>query len=75
MLPLSLTLEAPPSASQRQRENWTGDVVITWQGDAEDWAILHNGEQVGTTAEQKFRHTPTIEGQHNYSVLAIMDGR
>ena len=51
------------------------DVVVSWQGNAEDWAIFHNGEQIGTTSEQKYRHTPTIEGQHNYSVLAIIDGQ
>ena len=66
---------APPSASNVNAKLDGSDVVITWQGDAEDWAILHNGEQIGTTAELKFRHTPTIEGQHNYSVLAIMDGQ
>ena len=66
---------APPSASNVQAELDGSDVVISWQGDAEDWAILHNGEQIGTTTEQKFRHTPTIEGQHNYSVLAIIDGQ
>ena len=66
---------APPSASNVQAELDGSDVVISWQGGAEDWAILHNGEQIGTTTEQKFRHTPTIEGQHNYSVLAIIDGQ
>jgi hypothetical protein len=66
---------APPSASNVNAKLDGSDVVITWQGDAEDWAILHNGEQIGTTPELKFRHTPTIEGQHNYSVLAIIDGQ
>ena len=66
---------APPSAVNVQAELDGSDVAISWQGDAEDWAIFHNGEKIGTTTEQKFRHTPTIEGQHNYSVLAIIDGQ
>ena len=75
MLLLSITLEQHLLVQVTSTQIDGSDVVITWQGDAEDWAILHNGEQIGTTAELKFRHTPTIEGQHNYSVLAIMDGQ
>ena len=66
---------APPSARNVVAELDGSEVVISWQGAAEDWAIFHNGEEIGTTTEQKFRHIPTIEGIHNYSVLPIIDGQ
>ena len=66
---------APPSARNVVAELDGSEVVISWQGAAEDWAIFHNGEEIGTTTEQKFRHIPTIEGTHNYSVLPIIDGQ
>ena len=66
---------APPSARNVVAELDGSEVVISWQGAAEDWAIFHNGEEIGTTTEKKFRHIPTIEGTHNYSVLPIIDGQ
>ena len=66
---------APPSASNVNAQLDGSEVVISWQGNADEWAIFHNGEQIGTTAQKKFQHIPTIEGQHNYSVLPIIDGQ
>lgn len=51
---------APPSASNVKAELEGSDVVISWQGDAEEWAILHNSEQIGTTTEQKFRDRKSV---------------
>tara|TARA_B100000674_G_scaffold289006_2_gene239505 strand:- start:11101 stop:13386 length:2286 start_codon:yes stop_codon:yes gene_type:complete len=51
------------------------DVVITWEGDSEEWAVVHNGQVIDTTSELKYRHSPTMEGQHVYSVLPVIDGQ
>ena len=66
---------APPVATNVDAILDGRDVVLTWQGNAEEWAVIHNGEQIDTTSEKKYRHTPTMEGQHNYSILAIVDGQ
>ena len=51
------------------------DVVITWEGDSQEWAVVHNGQVIDTTSELKYRHTPTMEGQHVYSVMPVIDGQ
>ena len=51
------------------------DVVLTWEGDSQEWAVVHNGQVIDTTSELKYRHTPTMEGQHVYSVMPVIDGQ
>ena len=50
-------------------------IVLTWEGDANEWAIVHNGEVIDTTSKNKYQHTPTMEGLHTYKILPIVDGQ
>ena len=51
------------------------EVILTWQGDADEWAIIHNGEEIDTTSSNKYRHSPTMVGNHSYNILPIIDGQ
>ena len=64
-----------PMAMNTQVKLDGSDVVITWEGDSEEWAVVHNGQVIDTTSELKYRHSPTMEGQHVYSVLPVIDGQ
>ena len=64
-----------PMAMNTQVKLDGSDVVITWEGDSEEWAVVHNGQVIDTTSELKYRHSPTMEGQHVYRVLPVIDGQ
>jgi len=65
----------PPVASNVNAELEDRDVVLTWRGNAQEWAIVHNGEQIDIVDGLTYKHTPTIIGMHNYSILAVVDGQ
>tara|TARA_B100000925_G_scaffold278348_1_gene247090 strand:- start:1077 stop:1718 length:642 start_codon:yes stop_codon:yes gene_type:complete len=65
----------PPVASNVNAELEDRDVVLTWNGNAQEWAIIHNGEQIDIVDGLSYKHTPTIEGTHNYTILAVVDGQ
>ena len=50
------------------------DVILTWKGQSEEWAIVYNGEVIDTTSELTYTHIPIVEGEHNYSIFAVIDG-
>ena len=65
----------PPYATNTEATADGNDVVLTWEGNAEEWAIVHNGEVIDTTSASNYRHAPTMSGAHTYSVLPIVDGQ
>ena len=67
--------ELPPYATEVEVSIDGTEVVITWEGTANEWAVLHNGEVIGITSEKSFRHSPTMEGTHTYNVIPIVDGQ
>jgi len=67
--------ELPPYATEVEVSIDGTEVVITWEGTANEWAVLHNGEVIGITAGKSFRHSPTMEGTHTYNVIPIVDGQ
>ena len=67
--------ELPPYASEVEVSIDGTDVLITWAGIANEWAVLHNGEVIGITSSNSFRHSPTMEGTHTYNVIPIVDGQ
>ncbi|MFL2961705.1 MAG: choice-of-anchor V domain-containing protein, partial [Candidatus Poseidoniaceae archaeon] len=67
--------ELPPYATEVEVSIDGTEVVITWEGAANEWAVLHNGEVIGITAGKSFRHSPTMEGTHTYNVIPIVDGQ
>ena len=64
-----------PMAMNTQVKLDGSDVVITWEGDSQEWAVVHNGQVIDTTSELKYRHSPTMEGQHVYSIMPVIDGQ
>ncbi|MGB1548803.1 MAG: choice-of-anchor V domain-containing protein [Candidatus Poseidoniaceae archaeon] len=64
-----------PMAMNTQVKLDGSDAVITWEGDSEEWAVVHNGQVIDTTSELKYRHSPTMEGQHVYSIMPVIDGQ
>ena len=64
-----------PKAMNTQVKLDGSDAVITWEGDSEEWAVVHNGQVIDTTSELKYRHSPTMEGQHVYSIMPVIDGQ
>ena len=67
--------ELPPYAKEVEVSVDGTEVEITWEGNADEWAVLHNGEVIGITNSNSFRHSPTMEGTHTYSVMPIVDGQ
>jgi hypothetical protein len=65
----------PPYAANTEAKSDGSEVVLTWEGDAEEWAIVHNGEVIDTTKSTKYRHAPTMAGEHTYNILPIVDGQ
>ena len=66
---------APPKAMDVEAKLDGSDVILTWKGQSEEWAVVYNGEVIETTSDLTYRHTPIVEGQHNYSVLTVIDGQ
>ena len=66
---------APPKAMDVKAKLDGSDVVLTWKGQSEEWAVVYNGEVIETTSDLTYRHTPVVEGKHNYSVLTVIDGQ
>lgn len=64
-----------PKAMNTQVKLDGSDAIITWEGDSEEWAVVHNGQVIDTTSELKYRHSPTMEGQHVYSIMPVIDGQ
>ena len=64
-----------PMAMNTQVKLDGSDVVITWEGESQEWAVVHNGQVIDTTSELKYRHSPTMEGQHVYSIMPVIDGQ
>ena len=71
----SFTGESPPYATEMSAKTDGSEVILTWQGDADEWAIIHNGEEIDTTSSNKYRHSPTMVGNHSYNILPIIDGQ
>ena len=67
--------ELPPYATEVEVSVDGTEVVITWEGTANEWAVLHNGEVIGITTANSYRHSPTMEGNHTYNVIPIVDGQ
>ena len=67
--------ELPPYATKVEVSIGGTEVVITWEGAANEWAVLHNGEVIGITTANSYRHSPTMEGTHTYNVIPIVDGQ
>ena len=67
--------ELPPYATDVEVSIDGTEVVITWGGAADEWAVLHNGEVIGITTANSYRHSPTMEGNHTYNVIPIVDGQ
>ena len=67
--------ELPPYAMEVEVSIDGTEVAITWEGAANEWAVLHNGEVIGITSSNSFRHSPTMEGTHTYNVIPIVDGQ
>ena len=67
--------ELPPYATEVEVSIDGTEVVITWRGAADEWAVLHNGEVIGITTANSYRHSPTMEGNHTYNVIPIVDGQ
>ena len=67
--------ELPPYATEVEVSIDGTEVVITWEGAADEWAVLHNGEVIGITTANSYRHSPTMEGTHTYNVIPIVDGQ
>ena len=67
--------ELPPYATEVEVSIDGTEVVITWEGVADEWAVLHNGEVIGITTANSYRHSPTMEGAHTYNVIPIVDGQ
>jgi hypothetical protein len=65
----------PPYATNTEAKSDGSEVVLTWEGNAEEWAIVHNGEFIDTTKSTKYRHAPTMAGEHTYNILPIVDGQ
>ena len=67
--------ELPPYATEVEVSVEGTEVVITWEGTANEWAVIHNGEVIGITTANSYRHSPTMEGNHTYNVIPIVDGQ
>ena len=67
--------ELPPYATEVEVSVDGTEVVITWEGAANEWAVLHNGEVIGITTANSYRHSPMMEGNHTYNVIPIVDGQ
>ena len=67
--------ELPPYAVNVVASKDGTEVLITWDGTANEWAVLHNGEVIGITTSTTFSHFPTMEGSHTYNVIPIVDGQ
>ncbi len=65
---------APPKAMDVKAKLDGSDVILSWTGQSEEWAIVYNGEVIDTTSGLTYAHTPIVEGQHNYSIFAVIDG-
>lgn len=65
---------APPKAMDVDAKLDGSDVILTWKGQSEEWAIVYNGEVIDTTSELTYTHIPIVEGEHNYSIFAVIDG-
>jgi hypothetical protein len=67
--------ELPPYAVNVVASKDGTEVLITWDGTANEWAVLHNGEVIGITTSTTFSHFPTMEGSHTYNLIPIVDGQ
>ena len=68
----------PPIAEDVEAKLEGSDVIITWKQDidgttADEWAVFHNEQLLGTTSDLEYRHSPTLEGEHSYIVVAVVD--
>ena len=68
----------PPFAADVEAKLEGSDVIITWKQDndgttADEWAVFHNEQLLGTTPNLEYRHSPTLEGEHSYIVVAVVD--
>ncbi|MEE2985159.1 MAG: hypothetical protein VX366_02960, partial [Candidatus Thermoplasmatota archaeon] len=67
--------EKPPTASSVDAKIDDSIVKISWSGQAESWAIVHNGDFIDSTNTTRYEHAPVIEGNHTYNILPIVDGQ
>ena len=51
------------------------EVVISWSGDAELWAVAHNGEVIATTSDNQYRFSPSLSGTHSFTVYPVIDNQ
>ncbi len=67
--------QEPPLAVDLQIEIDGTEVALSWKGNAEMWAVAHNGEVVATTSENEYRYSPSLSGSHTFSVYPIVDNQ
>ena len=67
--------ELPPYATNTEAKVDGSKIVLTWDGDSIEWAIIHNGEVIDTTTSNSYSHSPTMEGEHRYNVIPVIDGQ
>ncbi len=65
----------PPYATNTVAVADGNEILLTWEGNADEWAVVHNGEVIDTTTATKYRHAPTLEGEHSYKILPIVGGQ
>ena len=67
--------ELPPYATNTEAKVDGSKIMLTWEGDSIEWAIIHNGEVIDTTTSNSYSHSPTMEGEHRYNVIPVIDGQ
>ena len=70
--------EKPPTASSVDAKIDDSIVKISWSGQAESWAIVHNGDFIDSTNTTRYEHAPVIEGNHtsvSYTHLTLPTNR
>ena len=65
----------PPLATNVQTTVEGTEVSISWTGNAELWAVAHNGEIIATTSENMYVFSPTLSGNHSFTIYPMIDNQ
>ena len=63
----------PPTAENLQASVKGNAVLLEWGGNAEEWAVMRNGELVEITSAFYFKDEPTLEGEHVYDIYPVIE--
>ena len=63
----------PPTAKNLQASVKGNAVLLEWGGNAEEWAVMRNGELVEITSAFSFKDEPTLEGEHVYDIYPVIE--